>query len=244
MKIALLNTDPNILDWFSKYYPNITACEKANDAFCSAEVMIILAYYKVKGDNFQIFSLWEKYLRIKHSRKRLIVLGWSSFRSPNYLEVGNMPEDLAEWLEETAPASRKPNYPALPDKNIVDALGKFLHSHGERAIQKLMGKIQTLLRRIERPLSQNTHRDSIIEMEEMQESIFLMNQLKSTWDDRMPFFELMPQYREFCGFEQIWESWEYLRNYTRPITPKLSLQLGQFAKDPISEMVRFYKLEA
>lgn len=247
MRIALLNKEALITEWFSQTYPEVKLCGEVNEDFWEAECMIILSFYELSDGPFQIFKLWEKFLRIRHKRKKLVILGWSPAIASNYLQVAKMPAKLtSDWLRKLKRAGageEKPSYPKPTDKDVLGPMGKFLHSHGERAFQKLLGKVQTPLRVIERAIKEGSHRESVQEMKEMEEAIYLMNMVKETWEYRQDYYSLMPQYLELREFEALWPLWEELRDYCKLSSPKLSQQLGNYIQKVIIDIVRFYEFE-
>ena len=151
MRTSLLTTEPEIAEWFSENYPEMVICDRADDRFWDAELMIITAFYDIDGEHYQILDLWEKFVKIRHRRKKLIVYGWTEFYSKNYLNAAQMPKLDSSWALEVKRAGgkndQKPRYPNLLDKDIVDSIGRLIHSHGERAFHKILSEVQTYLRR-------------------------------------------------------------------------------------------------
>ncbi|MEM6805730.1 MAG: hypothetical protein AAF696_30305 [Bacteroidota bacterium] len=247
MRIALLNKEPLIAEWFAKSYPEVSLCCEVNEAFWEAECMLIMSFYDLQEGHYQVLNLWEKFLRIRHKRKKLVVLGWSPAAVSNYLQVGNMPAELSmDWLRKIRKAGageEKPSYPKLPDKEILKDIGKFLHSHGERPFQKLLSKVQAPLRVVERAIREGNHRESIEKMKEMQEAMYLMNMAKTAWEYRKEYYSLMPQYLELKKFEDLWLLWEEVNAQYKLPSPKLSQQLGSYIQDVIVDIVRFYGIE-
>lgn len=252
MKVALLTTEPLISEWFEKAYPEVSCCKEVNAKFWDAECMIITAYYGIEDEYFEILNLWESFLRIKQMRKRLIVLGWqpiysSTFnhtrQSPNYLQVSAMPPNLFSWIKEAKHATREPDYPSLPDRNIIPALSKFFQGHGKRAFRKLLIKVLTYIKRIEVPIEEGHHRSYIQKMKEMKEATLLMNQLNTVWEIRKSYFSLMPQYIDIKRYEKLWDCWVQVRDQFKPLEPKLSQQIIQYLNDPIADIARLYKME-
>lgn len=247
MRISLLTTETLIAEWFTERYPEVVVCTEANNEFWEAECMIITAFYEIGEDYVQIMDLWEPFMKIRQARKKLIVLGWSAFRSPNYLQVGNMPELTPTWARGVkragAKGDQKPIYPTLPDRDIVVAMGRFLHSHGERPFQKLLSKAQTYLRKIERAIREEEAQAYIQAMPEMKEADELLTRAKAVWEERYGYFSLMPQYLDLKKFEDIWEGWERVRDNCEALQPKLSMQISQYINKTIIDIVRFYNIE-
>lgn len=245
MRTALLTTQPIIKDWFSKAYPEVEVFEAAEAGFLASETLIITSWYEINETFFQIVFLWDKYLRLRNKGKKLIVLGWLPARhKTNYLQVGEMPDRLDEWIRAAERSRTKPSYPQTANKDILKDLERILHSHGARAFQKLLVKAQGYLRRVERNISEGNHRDFIREMEEMKILIPLMNRINSVWEERQGYFQLMPQYQGLKQFEELWQLWIVLRDRQVNSSPKLSQQIGTYVNDVIIEdFLRLYGIK-
>lgn len=247
MRIALLTTDLLIADWFANTYPHITVCCKADERFWEAECMIITSYYHIKDEYVQILRIWEQYLRIRKPSKKLIVLGWSDFYAPNYLQIDNMPESLdREWYIKIRKEVDNQNftcYPSTPDRDLLSILEKVIHSHGERPLKKLLYEIQNYLSPIERAVRADIPTESLLKMEQTIHVGQLMKRLRGVWEDRHKYFELTPQYLELREMELILTAWDQLLADSRIPTPSLSQLIIQYNKKTLKKIVRFYNIE-
>ncbi|MFK7925795.1 MAG: hypothetical protein AB8H47_27855 [Bacteroidia bacterium] len=245
MRIALLNTEPLITEWFARDYPAVQVCTEANESFMEAEYMLLLSWYEIEGEFFQLLPLWEKYLRLRHNAKKLVLIGARPFaKGNNYLQIGNMPSNWENWGKSVVRVRQKPAFPDLVEKDLIYYIERILHSHGHRAFQKLLARVQTLLRPIERALQSGTQPSIIKTMPELSVLAEMMEELMAVWQARKVYFCLMPQYVGLRQFEAIYQKWIRLRDHQERIEPKLSLQIGQYIQKAIIEdVIRVYKME-
>lgn len=247
MRMALLNTNPVIDDMFSQNYPDVVLCKEANEKFLAAECLIILADYQLEEGNYQILRLWEKYLRKRNARKKLVIMGREPFRSRNYLQITQLPTLNDNFVKNAYRAGGKgdfaPTYPKPTEEDILPALGRIIHSHGKNALQKLLIEARSSLRAVEKALAEQKDWKSILAMSKMQDAGRLMGKAKNIWESRKPFFQLAPQYSDLSKVKTCWQAWETLMSSQRSPEPKVSKQIGDYIQEVIIDMVRFYQME-
>ncbi|MEL6650226.1 MAG: hypothetical protein AAFQ87_05395 [Bacteroidota bacterium] len=245
MRIALLCTEPIITQWFRQAYPDIRICEEADESFMSAEYLLLASWYEIDERFFQILPFWERYCRLRLSAKKLVLLGWKPFKKgQNYLQISSMPTDWDHWGKSVLRMRQKPVYPCQVEEDITIAIERILHSHGERAFQKMLGKAQTLLRPIERAIQEKKRSDDIRNMQELSHTDELMAELFHLWKERKPYFSLLPQYEKLKQFEQIYFQWQKMITDLQAPEVKLSKQISTYVKEVIiGEIIRVYKME-
>ncbi|MCB0838474.1 MAG: hypothetical protein KDE26_26280 [Bacteroidetes bacterium] len=243
MRVAFLNTEERIAQWFQKAYPGIHICKKADEQFQAAETLILNVSYKIDTEEFEILPMWKKFLEIRKNRKKLVVLGSTPFQSSNYLCINQMPQDLEAWLGTTLRVSQKPSYPENNENSILRPLSKILHSHGDRAFQKLLIRVRDPLMKVEIMIRKGHHRESIKITKEWEETSLMMASLSRIWEARQAYFTLMPEYPRLKKFYLIEKAWkEMATTFTVP-SPKLSIQIMNYLEDTITDITGLYKME-
>ena len=245
VRIALLNTQKLVTEWFRKDYPEVEICCKADERFLHAEVLILTSNYEIENMYFQILDLWKMYLKKNAERKRLCLLGWKAVKgtTPNYLHVEKMPESLLVWARNTQKVLQNPYFPELVDENIIPALAKIMHSHGNRALQQLLIQLRLPLHKLEIQLRKGYHPASENCSNDIQQTQEIMDRLKVVWEIRNPWFSLMPDYPRLLEMEQIFEDWQRLKEGRQLATLPLSERIGDFLEDVVSEITDFYNME-
>lgn len=243
MKIAILQPKTFIENWFRQTHPEIVICEVADDEFMSADCLMIQASYEIDGEHYQILDLWRKYLEIRKKRKKLLVLGSSPYPSPNLILRNKLSDSLLNQAKKAQIARKKPLYPDLPNKDILPALERILKSHGERAFHQLLIQVQRPLRAVEQSLQKLSRAEELSSHPAMEESNFLMDQIYTVWNVRKSYFSLMPHYSDLSRFDNLWKQWIAIRDSRDIPTPKLSVQIGSFAEEVITDVTDFYKMD-
>ena len=243
MRIALLNTQQVTTEWFQQNYPEVVVCAQADDNFWEAEYMILMSFYELGDQYYQIVNLWKRFLEVRHKRKKLIILGWVPHTSPNYIYWGKMPTSLKEWASQVQRVSKKPAYPSFPDRDILASLARILYSHGQRSFQRLLIRVQIPLRKVERAQKTGKTIEEIMGLEAMKDARRTMGRLGSVWEERLGYFSLMPQFQELLQFERIWKEWLLLCEGQILSEPRLSRQIATYLDEIITDITSFYKMD-
>ena len=245
MNIAILQPQAHIADWFRQTHPEIAICEVADGEFMGADCLMIQASYEIDGEYYQILDLWKRYLEVRNKRKKLLILGSSPSPSPNLILSHQLSDDLLNQVQKAQIIRSKPLYPDLVHTDILPALGRILQSHGERAFQRSLIQARPALRAVERALKKmpNPQSEELRRLPVMQDASLLMDQLHTVWRIRKGFFSLMPHYSDLSRFDDLWQQWEQLRYKAVLPDTRLSIQLGIFLDEVVTDVTSFYKME-
>lgn len=246
MRAALLNTQPLIDEWFQRDYSEVQVCGEVNETFLSAEIWIITAFYEVEGRTYQVLELWRKFMERdeKAKSKKLCVLGWTDSSSPNYLRVGAMPENFEEASKKMQRAGQKPPYSSLADQDIIPSLDRMLETHGVRALRKLVISIRSSLLKVEKLIQKDSRRRGLETEEVFQETDLAFKILGKTWQDRLPYFSLMPQFAQLDKCVGFIQAWKKMGEYPYKLPDQaLSDQLSDYLKG-IRRICGLYKMDA
>jgi len=247
MRIALLTNESVIHTLFAQRHPEVKVYTHVTRELLEAECIIITTWYQVENEYVQILNLWERYMRIRLSNKKLVVLGWVRTEASNSLNFADIPKLDTSWIRTLprAGAGREhaPSYPEVIDRDIVPILRKVLHSHGRRPFKKVLNQAQTPLRKIEKAIEENQHQDFFLKMEERQGVMDQLARAKQIWDERKAFFSLMPQFPDMQKFECIWSAWERLYDHYQKPAQRLSQQLRQYQIQTLQDILRLYGME-
>ncbi len=244
MRAALLNTQPLITEWFQRDYPEVKICGEVNETFLDAEIWIITAFYEVEGRLYQVLDLWKRFAEKQARRKKICILGWSEFSSSNYWEVGAMPQSLEEASKKMLRAEQKPMYPILIDRNIIPTLDRMLETHGVRALRELMITIRSSLLKVEKLIKEDSRRRGLESDTVFLETVAAFQLLEKTWQDRLPYFTLMPQFLQLEKCLDFLKKWKDMGKYPYSLPePILSDQIKEYLI-VVKRICGLYNMEA
>lgn len=242
MKTALLTNSPTIQQWFEKDYAEVCVYNEVSEEMRRSKAVIIISMYKVNANYFQILNMWKRYMRVRHPRHKLFVLGWEARRFPNYLQINSMPENLAQYLKEGRMIKEDINYPNLVDRNILIPIKNFLYSHGDNTFHKILEQVRNPLGRVERELK-NYRIEQLRETEEVKLLYRYTKKLKELWKSAQSFFELMPNYPEIKQYMELEQKLLSVLYKGEKFSPYVYLQIGTYLNEVLTETTSFYQLE-
>ena len=199
-------------------------------------VVLIIEPYLVATEWLFLSELWRKYLLNNKVSVKLIIAQFAECKSPNELNLLDLPTNLAEEINQALPIE---SFSAQQTTGLTLAgkFRKFLDGHGEESLLKLITQLRSSFDTALFML------DDGYDFEEVWENMLKVigeqigKQLVERWEKYRPYFKPTPFYSQLQAydsqmFDQLVEF--FTENPTesavRALTPKLT-ELSQFLRE-------------
>ncbi|MEL6672731.1 MAG: hypothetical protein AAFR61_11090 [Bacteroidota bacterium] len=243
-RIALLAPWPAVSQWFAKHYPEVICSSYVTADLLLADVILITSLYEVEGHSYQVLNIWREYLNGTDEEKKLVVVGWLDRRENNYFYLGQPPQNLEAWIgQEVQDFWGEPEFPDLPDEDLLPLIEKRLLSHGLNTLQGMAIELAQVLQGLETLRDEGAGWFGLKSTPQFEEAIQCFKSWQHIWVKSEPFFALLPFYPELKTFRQVEEALAGFFEEGKGWGEDFSSLVSQFIKKNIRKVTKFYDLD-
>lgn len=154
--------------------------------------IIIIDPFLINQIYFTISPFWKRYLARQAPETRLIVMGFVEYRSRNYIDLLNLPEDFEAFLENAQPVNAEWEIP-IDGANMLEYMQRFFEGHGG---QSLLSKLNAVMMTFN--IACTNLSDGVSSFEEVWHELLRpyglpeWRELLARWKNYWPYFEYLP----------------------------------------------------
>lgn len=155
---------------------------------------LIIEPFRVKSFYTSISQIWKFYLTYNIPDAKLVVMGFSKYQSPNYVDLLNFPVNFELFLDQALSASEDWEIP-IDGANMLEYMQRFFAGHGGHS---LLSKLNALRQTFN--IAYSNLADGDADFKEIWGELLLpfgkpeWEELLQRWKNYYPYFEYLPFY--------------------------------------------------